>query len=59
MAVIIGAGGAGNGIFTQNDTTITVDTNVPATNNTMCIGPITINTGITVTIDSGGQLLII
>jgi hypothetical protein len=51
MAVVIGAGGGA--VFFQNDTTVTADTTVDTSKNWASVGPITIQSGVTVTINSG------
>lgn len=51
MAVIIGAGGGG--VFTQNDSAVTANTTIDTSKNWMSVGPITISSGVTVTINNG------
>lgn len=51
MAQTIGSGG--NGVFMTNDTTVTANTTITASQNWMSIGPITINSGVTVVVNSG------
>lgn len=46
-------GGAGNAVFYENDTNVTADYTITAGKNAMSAGPITINSGITVTVPSG------
>jgi len=46
-------GGAGNAAFYENDTTITTDYTITTGKNAMSAGPITVNSGVTVTIPSG------
>jgi hypothetical protein len=46
-------GGAGNAAFYENDTTITADYTITTGKNAMSAGPITVNSGVTVTIPSG------
>lgn len=45
-------GGGSNQIFFENDLTVTQSYTIPADKNAMTAGPITINTGVTVTIQS-------
>lgn len=45
--------------FIQNNKIISANYTVGATNNVMSIGPATINTGITVTISTGGRWVIV
>lgn len=51
MAVTIGVGGGAN--IMQNDTAITSSTTLTAGSNYAAIGPITINNGVTLTVNSG------
>lgn len=57
MAVVIGAGGGA--VFTQNDTAVTANTTIDTSKNWMSIGPITINSGVTVTINSGATWVVV
>jgi len=57
MAVVIGAGGGA--VFMQNDTTVTSNTTVDTSKNWMSIGPITIQSGVTVTVNSGAVWTIV
>jgi hypothetical protein len=43
-------GGGTNKIFFENDLTVTDSYSIPATKNAMTAGPITINSGVTVTV---------
>ena len=52
-------GGAGNQIFFENDQTVTVNYTIPSTKNAMSAGPITIDTGISVTISTGANWVIV
>lgn len=52
-------GGRGNPIFYENDQTVTADYTIPSTKNAMSAGPITIDTGITVTISTGANWVIV
>lgn len=59
IAVGAGAtGGAGNNVFFENDQAVTVDYTITVGKNAMSAGPITINTGITVTIPTGSNWVI-
>lgn len=57
MAVVIGAGGGA--VFFQNDTTVTANTTVDTSKNWASIGPITIQAGVTVTINSGATWVVL
>ena len=50
MAVTIGVGGGAN--IMQNDTAITSSTTLTSGSNYAAIGPITINNGVTLTVNS-------
>jgi hypothetical protein len=52
-------GGAGNQVFFENDQTVTVNYTVPATKNAMSAGPITIDTGVTVTVSTGSTWTVV
>jgi hypothetical protein len=52
-------GGAGNQIFFENDQTVTTNYTIPSTKNAMSAGPITIDTGISVTISTGANWVIV
>lgn len=55
-SVVAASGAVGGGadkVFYENDTTVTTDYTITAGKNAMSAGPITINTGITVTVPSG------
>lgn len=52
-------GGGGNKAFYENDQTITVDYTIPATSNAMTAGPVTINSGVTITVPSGSTWTVI
>ena len=57
-----GAGATGGGtdlIFYENDQTITTDYTVVAAKNAMTAGPIEINAGITVTIETGSRWVVV
>lgn len=51
MAVVIGFGGGA--CINGNDNTVTVNTTLDTTKNWTCQGPITINNGVTVTVNTG------
>ena len=52
-------GGGSDEIFTENDQTMTTDYTITDGKNAMCAGPITINSGVTLTIGSGENLVIV
>lgn len=58
----VGSGAVGGGsdnVFFQNDQTVTTSYSIPSGKNAMSAGPITINSGITVTIPAGSVWSII
>lgn len=58
----VGGGATGGGsdeIFVQNGQTVTTNYTIPATKNAMSTGPITINSGVTVTVSSGARYVVI
>jgi hypothetical protein len=58
----LGGGATGGGadqVFNLNDQTVTVDYTIAATKNASSAGPITINTGITVTVSTGAVWVIV
>jgi hypothetical protein len=58
----IGGGATGNGgnqVFVLNDQTVTSSYTIPATKNASSAGPITINTGVVVTVDTGSTWVIV
>ena len=55
----VGTGGTGNVAFYTNDQTVSVDYTIPATQNAMSVGPITINTGVSVVISTGAAWVIV
>ena len=58
----LGGGATGGGsdtIFYLNGQTVTQNYTVGATSNAMSAGPITINSGVTVTVESGGNWIVI
>ena len=46
-------GGGGNSVFFENDQTVTVDYTIPGNKNAGTFGPITVDSGVTVTVSSG------
>lgn len=52
-------GGGANQVFYENDQTVTADYTIPANKNAMSAGPITINSGVTVTVSSGATWTIV
>jgi hypothetical protein len=52
-------GGRGNPIFYENDQNVTADYTIPATKNAMSAGPITIDTGVLVTVSTGAVWTIV
>ena len=57
MAITIGQGG--NGVIMSSDTSITSNTTLTTSQNWASIGPISINSGVTVTVNSGAYWTII
>jgi len=57
MAQTIGQGG--NGVIMSSDTSITSNTTLTTSQNWASIGPISINSGVTVTVNSGAYWTII
>jgi len=57
-----GAGATGGGsdkVFIENDLVVTTDYSIPATKNAGTFGPITVNSGVTVTVPSGSTWSIV
>lgn len=55
-----GAGGGGSdAVFIENDQTVTADYTISATRNAMSTGPVTVNSGVTVTVSSGARYVVI
>jgi hypothetical protein len=52
-------GGSGNQVFFENDQTISADYTIPSTKNAGTFGPITVDTGITVTVSTGSTWTIV
>lgn len=46
-----------NSIIRVNNKTITGNTTIGATENASCAGPITVNSGVTLTVNSGGRFV--
>lgn len=62
LVVAIGSGATGGGgdtIFIENSQVVTTDYTIPSGKNAMSTGPITVNSGVTVTISSGSVWAII
>jgi hypothetical protein len=58
----VGGGATGGGtdeIFIENGQTITTNYTIPATRNAMSTGPITVNSGVTVTVSSGARWVVL
>ena len=58
----VGGGATGGGsdqIFVQNGKTVTVSYTIPSSKNASSVGPITVNSGITVTIPSGSRWVVL
>ena len=52
-------GGGGDQIFIQNGQTVTTSYTIPADQNAMSTGPVTINAGVTVTVSTGARYVVI
>jgi hypothetical protein len=52
-------GGSGNQVFIENDQTVTADYTIPSTKNAGTFGPITIDTGVTVTVSTGSTWTVV
>ncbi len=52
-------GGGTNLAFVQNDQLVTADYTIPANKNAMSTGPITVDSGVTVTVSSGARYVVI
>jgi hypothetical protein len=52
-------GGGGNKVFYENDQTVISDYTIPSNQNAMSAGPITIDSGVTVTVPSGANWTVI
>jgi len=58
----VGGGATGGGadeIFVENGQNVTVDYTIPSTRNAMSTGPITVDSGVTVTISSGSRWVVL
>jgi hypothetical protein len=53
------AAGAADGIFYENEQSVSGDYTIVATKNAMTAGPITVNAGVTVTIETGGRWVVL
>ena len=59
-AAAAGATGAGGDeVFVENERVVTTNYTLSSNKSAMCVGPLTINTGVTVTIPSGERLVIL
>jgi hypothetical protein len=52
-------GGGSDEIFVENGQNVTVDYTIPSTRNAMSTGPITVDSGVTVTISSGSRWVVL
>lgn len=52
-------GGGGDEVFIENDQTVTVNYTIPTGRNAMTTGPITINSGVTVTVSAGSTWVVL
>ena len=52
-------GGGGDAVFVENDQSVTANYTIPATKNAMSTGPITIDSGVTVTVSTGARWVVI
>ena len=52
-------GGGGDAVFVENDQVVTTNYTIPASKNAMSTGPLTINSGVSVTVSSGSRWVII
>lgn len=52
-------GGAGDTVFQLNKTVVTTSFTLPTGNNAMVVGPLTINSGVTITIPTGQRMVIL
>jgi hypothetical protein len=53
------SGGTGNGFVYENDITVTANYTITASKNAMSTGPLTINSGITVTVPTGSRWVVL
>jgi len=52
-------GGGPDAVFVENDQTVTTNYTITTNKNAMSTGPITINSGITVTVPSGSNWVVL
>jgi hypothetical protein len=52
-------GGGGDAVFVENGQNVTADYTIPSTKNAMSTGPITVDSGVSVTISSGSRWVVI
>jgi len=52
-------GGGGDAVFVENDQTVTTNYTIPANKNAMSTGPVTVNSGVTVTVSTGSRYVVI
>ena len=52
-------GGGSDAVFVENDQTVTTNYTIPANKNAMSTGPVTIDSGVTVTVSSGSRYVVI
>ena len=52
-------GGGSDAVFVENDQVVTANYTIPSGKNAMSTGPVTINSGVTVTISSGSRYVVI
>ena len=52
-------GGGSDAVFVENDQTVTTNYTIPANKNAMSTGPVTVDTGVTVTVSSGSRYVVI
>jgi hypothetical protein len=52
-------GGGTNRVFYQNDQVVTEDYTIPADKNAMSVGPLTVDAGVTVTVESDARYVVI
>ena len=53
------SGGGSDSVFYENDQNVTTSYTIPATKNAMSTGPITVNSGATVTVSDGARYVVI
>lgn len=57
--IAAGGGGAASGVFYENNTNVTADYTITSGKNAMSAGPITIDSGVTVTVPSGSTWTVV